>query len=251
MAADGRGKGWKRLVGVFILMLAASLLARMYPVVTKPIRALDAGTVGLTIVLGAALLARSAIVRPRVGRPTALVAFVLLALTGAWAIRADRPWDRGGLRRQYLTRLQSFEGTRYVWGGERHNGIDCSGLARVALWEAMIRQGLAERNPRLLGPMALRFWWHDMSAYDMMEGSHGYTRVIGKAKRLAGCETSALRPGDLAVASSGVHVLIYLGGGRWIEASPDDGRVVSGMAGSDSKRPWFGQPVVFVRWEFL
>ena len=57
-----------------------------------------------------------------------------------------------------------------------------------------------------------------------------------------------LQPGDLAVAGGGVHVLIYLGAHRWIEANPEDGRVVICSPDDDARRAFYNVPVRIVRW---
>jgi cell wall-associated NlpC family hydrolase len=147
-------------------------------------------------------------------------------------------------------------GVRYTWGGETKVGIDCSGLARTALIEAMIIQGWRKGNARIMWPIAWRLWLHDAGASAMMQEAYGYTCVIGKAGVLSSPETIrmnlgfTLQPGDLGVAGSGCHVMIYTGNGRWIEANPDDGRVVENMADS-SKRAYFNLRIVILRWWML
>jgi hypothetical protein len=90
-----------------------------------------------------------------------------------------------------------------------------------------------------------------MSARDMLRGKYGYTRVVGHADKLAGYPTLMLEKGDMAITDNGVHVMIYYGDGKWIEASPDDQKVVINEATADSKRAWFRTPVTFARWTIL
>jgi len=177
------------------------------------------------------------------------VTAIVLLLAG-WFIFGGRPVNREHLRQAYLARLRSFTGAHYLWGGEGHVAIDCSGLARTALWEAMLTTGIAEHNPRLLGPQCWSFWWHDVGSHALEDGTHGYTRVIGHAIRLGGYHNAELRPGDVAIASH-VHVLIYLGDDRWIEANPEDGKVVINPATENSTRGYFNVPVTLVRWRML
>lgn len=189
--------------------------------------------------------------RPGISRVSLVVLVVLVA--SPVVLMHDGPPNADTLRLAYASRLESFEGAPYIWGGETHARIDCSGLARTALWEAMVCRGVAVRNPRLLGRMFWRFWWRDMSASDMLKGTYGYTRPIGRARELT--DSSSVRmndgltlcKGDLAVPDNGSHVLIYVGNGKWIEANPGDGRVVTNKAeGSD--RAYFNMPVTLLRW---
>lgn len=53
----------------------------------------------------------------------------------------------------------------------------------------------------------------------------------------------------MAVTSSGVHVLIYLGDREWIQADPGYARVVRMTVPSEDA--WFAMPVVMVRWRVL
>lgn len=173
-----------------------------------------------------------------------------LTLFIVWAVLGSKPPDDATLRTAYLNRLRAFAGAPFAWGGEAETGIDCSGLARASLWQAMVRVGIKEFNPRLLGPMLWKFWWRDVGASDIGEGRYGYTRVIGHAAKLAGYDTGGLEVGDMAIGVK-THVMIYFGDGQWIEASPTDKRVVINKATADSKREWFNEPVTLVRWWIL
>ena len=165
----------------------------------------------------------------------------LLGLLCFWAGTASREANKERLRQMYIQRLRAFAGTAYVWGGESHVGIDCSGLARVALIEAIALEGLREGNPRLLGPLLWKFWWRDMSAKDMLTGKYDYTIALQG-------DFSLLSPGDLAVNDNGMHVMIYLGDGRWIEADPGIGKVIIDAPITASKRAEFLNGRKLVRW---
>lgn len=184
-------------------------------------------------------------------RPLALIpALAILIALITWIITAGRPPDIAGLRQEYLLRLQAFRGTVYIWGGETHVGVDCSGLARVALMEAMVVEGFKEGNPRLLGPMLWQFWWRDIGTRGMDEGAFGFTHHVSHAIKLTDGAKASLLPGDLAVDEH-THVLMYLGENRWIEANPDDHRVVINAAIPSSTRPYFNKPAHIVRWWVL
>ncbi len=231
---------------LFYWMLGISILLMIASYTDQYIRLFYLATMGCALLTGLVYgipLLRS---HPRWRIPLA----ALLAVLILWWIFGDRPIDRQHLRQTYLARLKSFTGAYYIWGGESHLGIDCSGLARTALWEAMLVDGIGKGNPRLLGVRFWSFWWHDVGANDLEKGTYGYTHVIGHADKLAGFDTHALQPGDMAVAAHD-HVLIFLGGNRWIEASPNDGKVVSNAALPGSRREYFLHPVTLVRWRML
>jgi cell wall-associated NlpC family hydrolase len=85
----------------------------------------------------------------------------------------------------------------------------------------------------------------------MHDGYRGYTLPVGHAEHLAGYANPTLHPGDLAVTEDRSHVMIYLGDRQWIEANPEDGRVVINTASRNSTRGYFNTPVSIVRWRFL
>jgi hypothetical protein len=57
-------------------------------------------------------------------------------------------------------------------------------------------------------------------------------------------------PGDIAVTTSGFHVLAGLGGGEWIEADPHFAKVIIVKVPA-VKNPWFDEPVNIMRWTVL
>lgn len=231
---------------VFVAMLSASAIAVRVSVMTSSVRLLLLATFGFGLVIGVFYVVRLLTLNPRALLPMVF----LLVMFVVWVVAGGKPPDADQLRNAYTGRLHSFEGTRYVWGGETEGGIDCSGLARVAMWQAMLVQGVRELNPRMLGPRLWKFWWRDLSAQAIGRGQYGYTRELGRADKLAGYGTSDLLPGDMAVAG-GVHVMIYYGDGHWIDAAPDNRKVVISTAPSGSERGWYNTPVVLVRWRIL
>lgn len=228
-----------------ILLVFCGIAVRVSPMDSR-VRLLLAGTLLFTIFTCLVYLLSLIGRRPMWIFP----AIFFLTLFIVWSVMASHSPDQESLRTEYRDRMHDFLGAPFAWGGETEDGIDCSGLARSALWLAMFRQGIKEFNPKLLGPTLWKFWWRDMSARAMDEGTHGYTRVIGYARKLAGYDTSDLQIGDMAVSCK-THVMVYYGNGEWIEASPIDKKVVINSAPANSKREWFNEPVTFVRWRIL
>lgn len=228
-----------------VLLVLCGIVVRVSPMDTR-VRVLLAATLFFTIFTFLVFLLSLIGKRPAWIFPT----IFFLTLFVLWSVLGNKPPDKVALRVAYSNRLNAYLGAPFVWGGEAVTGIDCSGLARASLWQAMVRQGVKEFNPRLLGPTLWRFWWRDVGARNLDEGKYGYTKVIGYAKKLAGYNTSKLRVGDMAVSDK-THVMVYFGRGAWIEASPTDKKVVINKAPASSKRGWFNEPVTFVRWWIL
>jgi hypothetical protein len=235
--------GWLTLF-FFVFLVITAVGTRLFPYMTQPVRAF----IVVTVLLGLSALATAVVGLCRRSRQgIAAIVVIVLALT-VWCVAASRPVDSEALRRAYVKSLLSFDGTEYVWGGEMHYAVDCSGLARAALWQAMIKEGLRTGNPRLLGPALWRFWWTDMSANTMGTPTR-FTRPICNVERLAGYHNSDVRTGDLAVTHG--HVLIYIGNGKWIESNPDDHKVVVNAATADTERAYFRMDVTISRWWIL
>lgn len=146
------------------------------------------------------------------------------------------------LREAYIAKLRTFERTPYVWGGEGRLGIDCSGLPRTAWRKTLFDEGLRTINPALIRQSFLS-WWRDVAARDLPT-SPGY-RPLGLTGTLAKLPYDKLLPGDLAVTTSGIHCLVYLGNGDWIEADPAESRVV--VLNTNRPNLWLSTPCNIAR----
>lgn len=158
-----------------------------------------------------------------------------------------REVDANALRDAYLTELRTYDAATYVWGGENHRGIDCSGLVRKGLVDATASEAV-RRIDAGLTRRALELWWFDASAQALGEGYRGWTHEVTRAPDFASLDPALLRQGDLAVTQDGLHVLAYLGDSTWIQADPVPMRVHVDRA---SGTGWFTHPISVVRWRLL
>ncbi|HEY1081402.1 MAG TPA: NlpC/P60 family protein, partial [Prosthecobacter sp.] len=155
----------------------------------------------------------------------------------------------GDLRSDYVRRLGTFKNARYAWGGESRHGIDCSGLPRRAFREALLAYGLRNLNGTAIREGVLQ-WWVDASALALGKGYRGMTVPLGIQGPIRTLDVSRLQPGDLAVTTSGVHMLAYLGDEEWIQADPSVEAVIA-LNGRTAANAWFDQPVILHRWALL
>jgi len=153
-----------------------------------------------------------------------------------------------GLRTFYVNELSRYEGTRYIWGGENRLGIDCSGLPRKALRNALLKGAFIYGERRCL-KLAIQNWWLDASAAALANGYQNYVTWLQKEGTVSDIRENALSPGDLAITEDGVHVMVFLGEDRWISADPIRGKVI--IESSNANNPWFREKVKFYTWTVL
>lgn len=160
-----------------------------------------------------------------------------------------KAYQAGELRGDYVAAMKEMKGTRYLWGGESRRGIDCSGLPRRALRNALWDEGWEHLNGRAFRDWAEQ-WWYDTSAKALSENYRGFTHPLGITGRLRDLDFKRLEPGDLAVTTDGRHVMIYIGEDEWIQADPGLWQVAVGRPASEPN-PWFDREVTLHRWTLL
>jgi NlpC/P60 family len=166
-----------------------------------------------------------------------------------YLILPGRSVDARSLRAEYVHAMQGYIGTPYVWGGENHVGIDCSGLVREGLIQANFRAGITTLNPSLVR-QGLAMWWFDLSALALRNGERGWTTRLFQADSINSIDPAQLLPGDLAATADGVHILAYIGDKKWIEADPGERKTIV-VAIPARINYWFGVPVYILRWQQL
>jgi hypothetical protein len=177
-----------------------------------------------------------------------LIAITVL-LTTFILLPSRSPIEPEQLREIYVNQLRKFDNTPYVYGGENRIGIDCSGLVRAGMFQALRIYGIKAFNSAALR-CSLHLWWADCNAIDLGKGRTGDTIPINNGEFSKLSDHRMILPGDLAVTESGSHVLAYLGNETWIEAEPSVGRThVFELTGQFA--PLADERVRFVRWRWL
>jgi len=130
------------------------------------------------------------------------------------ATAAQIPPGTSGGRAKAIRLASTYLGSRYVLGGNTHQGIDCSGLVQ------QVYRQLGFNPPRLAAQQA---------AY------------------MPGVRTSInnLRPGDLVAWADGSHIAIYAGNGQIIQAANPRQGVIRSPLNQQTNRNYYGLAIRF------
>ena len=223
-----------------LLWLALGLTAALllFPIRTTLVRlALLSG--------GASSLALGFWMLPARGR---IVLGALVALAGGLFALPSKPLASAALRDAYLDAVATRSNAFYVWGGETHFGIDCSGLVRLPLASAFAREGIRRLDGGALR-QAASLWWTDASAAELGRGFGVRARLIGEYTDARQID-ERVQPGDFAITADGKHAMVYTSDQTWTEADPGQGRVVV-LDARDDTSGWLYVPVRVFRWTAL
>lgn len=233
---------------LFLIISPLLLLACWYAPVTNSFSRVGVIVSGVMTLIGVSVT----VWRFRIWRRVLIVVVVgvLLFVFCPWFGR----YSHQELRRAYVQELESYIGAPYVWGGEGRFGIDCSGLARRGLIDALLKEGFRQRSPVLVRE-ALWLWWHDSTAKGIGEFYSG----IGKTFFYVDEEKVLLNEFDYdrrqplprgVMATNDTHIMIYLGNKEWIGADPSEGKVVKFHI-PETKSYYFSTPMKLVYWDVL
>ncbi len=153
--------------------------------------------------------------------------------------------DSKTLSSLYINQLISFNNVPYVWGGESGFGIDCSGLPRKSLVNALLLYSVSHFNGTAF-LKAIDYWWNDASALEMTRGYNGRMTVSDHVFTINESAKLSISPGDLAVTENGVHVMVFLDSKHVIQAEPGAGKVI--IHDVPSANSWLQHNVKLVRW---
>jgi hypothetical protein len=151
------------------------------------------------------------------------------------------------LKTIYLNQLATFNGVPYVWGGENCFGVDCSGLPRKSMINALVIYSIYNLNGTAAS-RACYYWWNDASALEMVSGYGGNTKIDSGIYTINSGIPNAVA-GDMAITKGGVHVLVYLRADKIIQAEPGIGSVV--IDSIPMSNSWYDEKVKLVKWSIL
>lgn len=225
------------LVGFFL----CAIVAFFHPLHSSVTKLALLGSIGICWVCSLILLRKYYVYR------TILIVLPILACIPF--LLPSRAIDATELRADYLQALTRYEGSTYYWGGENKRGIDCSGLPRRSLRDALLRYGIAHANGKAFR-LAAEQWYYDTSAKALGEGYRNFTKNLAIEGTVLLIDSSTLQAGDLAVTKNGIHTMVYLGEGKWIQADPGIGAVAT-LHSRNDQNTWFDAPITMHRWTIL
>lgn len=230
---------WRRFN---ILVLVFSLLALLF----LPMVPLNSRLINLLILLSLAFFWLESLGFLWKRKPVRVVLILVPVFLMVFMNLPGSDLNETEIRENYVNCLKGYTGTMYVWGGENSWGIDCSGLPRRALRDALVKYGFRHGNPAAFR-LFFEHWWYDASAKALGQGYRNYIRPLPISGTIETMSYDDLLAGDLAVTTSGIHVLAYIGEGQWIQADPGIGSVII-LDGRTAKNGWFNTEVTMHRW---
>lgn len=147
--------------------------------------------------------------------------------------------DKAPNRIYFIEALKAYKDTVYVWGGENKSGIDCSGLIRMSMRDAYIKENLWGN--------AFLIWFFDVAARDF---KNKYTKILinyGQYNSIRKIPDNELIPGSIVVTANGIHTFAYLGDHLWVQASPNDNKVT--IKNSEENDPYFNDQILIYKFK--
>ena len=127
-------------------------------------------------------------------------------------------------------------------------GIDCSGLVRKSMVNALLIKSLSDYDFSKMR-LAADLWWNDCTAKALQNGFRGYTLPVNGVLSVNDADSSLFREGDMAVTLDGLHIMAYIGNNEWVEADPMIMEVIK--KATPAENVWFKVPMEIVRWKVL
>lgn len=202
---------------VFLLCIVLFIISFIYPV--------NVGLKRLAVIIFGVLSLLSLFIliqkrkKLRIAYVSVLVIIAIIMMLNGKKISPDE------MRSEYINVLKSYEGTRYVWGGEGRLGVDCSGLIRKALIDTNIKLGLENLSQQYIR-RGIYLWFNDFSAQAVRDGYKHLAIKVCDVENLRIADYSKINQGDVAVTESGAHIIAYIGNRKWIEADPYEKKVI-------------------------
>jgi hypothetical protein len=230
------------IFGLWIALLPLLVVMLLWPVNSHSLR--------LGILLAASGLILGSLFYSWNRRPVFLGLVGIFFAVGFFLLQPGcPPVNPAGFQKPYVESMRAYEGASYVWGGETRFGMDCSGLVRKSFQNTLLKAGILTCNPYFVRG-AIDLWWNDTTASEIGKGYDGRTVPVTSCSSLNSLDHSLIQPGDLAVTTSGTHVMAYLGHNQWVGADPGEMKVTV-FSIPETKNGWFSCPMNIVRWSKL